>query len=135
MALDLTYLKSFFSGFISAVIIYQSVIVAATAFKSLERKQSSIFLRTIFPRFFKLIFVLGALTFVLCLISRTSIYEYLVSLTTIVLSILCVSIIPLTNRYKDNNNEKMFGYLHTLSVLLTMIILFVNISLIFLIYY
>ena len=131
MALDLTYLKSFFSGFISAVIIYQSVIVAATAFKSLERKQSSIFLRTIFPRFFKLIFVLGALTFVLCLISRTSIYEYLVSLTTIVLSILCVSIIPLTNRYKDNNNEKMFGYLHTLSVLLTMIILFVNISLIF----
>ena len=135
MALDLTYLKSFFSGFISAVIIYQSVIVAATAFKSLERKQSSIFLRTIFPRFFKLIFVLGALTFVLCLISRASIYEYLVSLTTIVLSILCVSIIPLTNRYKDNNNEKMFGYLHTLSVLLTMIILFVNISLIFLIYY
>lgn len=135
MALDLTYLKSFFSGFISAVIIYQSAIVAATAFKSLERKQSSIFLRTIFPRFFKLIFVLGALTFVLCLISRASIYEYLVSLTTIVLSILCVSIIPLTNRYKDNNNEKMFGYLHTLSVLLTMIILFVNISLIFLIYY
>ena len=131
MALDLTYLKSFFSGFISAVIIYQSAIVAATAFKFLERKQSSIFLRTIFPRFFKLIFVLGALTFVLCLISRTSIYEYLVSLTTIVLSILCVSIIPLTNRYKDNNNEKMFGYLHTLSVLLTMIILFVNISLIF----
>ena len=135
MALDLTYLKSFFSGFISAVIIYQSVIVAATAFKSLERKQSSIFLRTIFPRFFKLIFVLGALTFVLCLISGASIYEYLVSLTTIVLSILCVSIIPLTNRYKDDNNEKMFGYLHTLSVLLTMIILFVNISLIFLIYY
>ena len=135
MALDLTYLKSFFSGFISAVIIYQSVIVAATAFKSLERKQSSIFLRTIFPRFFKLIFVLGALTFVLCLISRASIYEYLVSLTTIVLSILCVSIIPLTNRYKDNNNEKMFGYLHTLSVLLTIIILFFNISLIFLIYY
>ena len=135
MALDLTYLKSFFSGFISAVIIYQSVIVAATAFKSLERKQSSIFLRTIFPRFFKLIFVLGALTFVLCLISGASIYEYLVSLITIVLSILCVSIIPLTNRYKDNNNEKMFGYLHTLSVVLTMIILFVNISLIFLIYY
>ena len=135
MALDLTYLKSFFSGFISAVIIYQSAIVAATAFKSLERKQSSIFLRTIFPRFFKLIFVLGALTFVLCLISGASIYEYLVSLTTIVLSILCVSIIPLTNRYKDDNNEKMFGYLHTLSVLLTMIILFVNISLIFLIYY
>tara|TARA_B100000941_G_C28053285_1_gene325531 strand:- start:42 stop:449 length:408 start_codon:yes stop_codon:yes gene_type:complete len=135
MALDLTYLKSFFSGFISAVIIYQSVIVAATAFKSLERKQSSIFLRTIFPRFFKLIFVLGVLTFVLCLISGSSNYEYLVSSTTIILSILCVSIIPLTNRYKDNNNEKMFGYLHTLSVVLTMIILFVNISLIFLIYY
>lgn len=131
MALELTHIHSFFSGFISAVIIYQSAIVAGTVFNSLEREQSSIFLRTIFPKFFKFLSVLGLITFLLCLVSESHYYCFIVSALTIIFSLVCVLIIPMTNRFKDENNDKMFSYMHTLSVILTLSVLFLNVSLIF----
>jgi len=135
MGLDFTYLQSFLSGFFSAIILYQSAVVAGTVFKSLEQSQSRIFLRTIFPKFFKLIFILGLITLILSILSNSHYYQYIVSSVTIVFSFACVIIIPTTNRFKDEKNDKMFGYLHTLSVLMTMIILLLNISLMFVIYY
>ncbi|MBJ48721.1 MAG: hypothetical protein CMG59_06105 [Candidatus Marinimicrobia bacterium] len=135
MGLDFTYLQSFLSGFISAIILYQSAVVAGTVFKSLEQSQSRIFLRTIFPKFFKFIFILGLITLLISIITNSHYYQYIVSSVTIVFSFACVLIIPMTNRFKDEKNNKMFGYLHTLSVLMTMIILLLNISLIFVIYH
>ena len=135
MGLDFTYLQSFLSGFISAIILFQSAVVAGTVFKSLEQSQSRIFLRTIFPKFFKFIFILGLITLLISIITNSHYYQYIVSSVTIVFSFVCVIIIPTTNRFKDEKNNKMFGYLHTLSVLMTMIILLLNISLIFVIYH
>tara|TARA_Y100001970_G_C13896912_1_gene681595 strand:+ start:317 stop:718 length:402 start_codon:yes stop_codon:yes gene_type:complete len=129
--LDLKIVNTFISGLVSGIILYQSIIVAATAFKFLETNQVSIFLRSIFPKFFKLISAFGFLGFILNFIFNTQLYLTVISGLTAVLALICLTIIPKTNRAKDENETSLFQLLHTISVLLTMIILILNIALIF----
>ena len=86
-------LNIFISGLISGVIIYQSFVVASTVFKSLELKHSSVFLRSIFPKFFMLISILGLISLILNIIYTASFYQYIASGLTLVLAIICYVII------------------------------------------
>ena len=126
----MTALNIFISGLISGIIIYQSFVVASTVFKSLELKYSSIFLRSIFPKFFTLISILGFICLVLNIIYSASFYQFIVSGLTVVLAIICYVIIPATNKATDDKDKNKFRLLHTISVVLTLIILILHISII-----
>lgn len=126
----MTTLNIFISGLISGIIIYQSFVVASTVFKSLELKYSSIFLRSIFPKFFTLISILGFICLVLNIIYSASFYQFIVSGLTVVLAIICYVIIPATNKATDDKDKNKFRLLHTVSVVLTLIILILHISII-----
>ena len=126
-----TNLIVFISGLVSGIILYQSIVVASTVFKNLESGPTSIFLRSIFPKFFIVISFLGLSNFLLALIFKYSFYYMLVGILTLILSTICFLIIPMTNEATDLNNKKKFKVLHTISVVFTMIILIFNISLIF----
>lgn len=126
----MTALNIFISGLISGIIIYQSFVVASTVFKSLELKYSSIFLRSIFPKFFTLISVLGFICLVLNIIYSASFYQFVVSGLTVVLATICYVIIPATNKATDDKDKNKFRLLHTVSVVLTLIILILHISII-----
>ena len=126
-----TNLIVFISGLVSGIILYQSIVVANTVFKNLEPGPTSIFLRSIFPKFFIIISFLGLSNILLALIFKYSFYYMLVGILTLILSTICFLIIPMTNEATDLNNKKKFKVLHTISVVFTMIILIFNISLIF----
>ena len=126
----MTALNIFISGLISGIIIYQSFVVASTVFKSLELKYSSIFLRSIFPKFFTLISILGFICLVLNIIYSASFYQFIDSGLTVVLAIICYVIIPATNKATDDKDKNKFRLLHTVSVVLTLIILILHISII-----
>ena len=126
----MTALNIFISGLISGIIIYQSFVVASTVFKSLELKYSSIFLRSIFPKFFTLISILGFICLVLNIIYSVSFYQFVVSGLTVVLATICYVIIPATNKATDDKDKNKFRLLHTVSVVLTLIILILHISII-----
>lgn len=126
-----TNLIVFISGLVSGIILYQSIVVANTVFKNLKPGPTSIFLRSIFPKFFIIISFLGLSNFLLALIFKYSFYYMLVGILTLILSTICFLIIPMTNEATDLNNKKKFKVLHTISVVFTMIILIFNISLIF----
>ena len=126
----MTALNIFISGLISGIIIYQSFVVANTVFKSLELKYSSIFLRSIFPKFFTLISILGFICLVLNIIYSVSFYQFVVSGLTVVLATICYVIIPATNKATDDKDKNKFRLLHTVSVVLTLIILILHISII-----
>ena len=49
---------------------------------------------------------------------------------TLVLAIICYVIIPATNKATDDNNKNKFRILHTVSVVLTLIMLILNITII-----
>lgn len=126
----MTTLNIFISGLISGIIIYQSFVVASTVFKSLELKYSSIFLRSIFPKFFTLISILGFICLALNIIYSASFYQFVVSGLTVVLATICYVIIPATNKATDDKDKNKFRLLHTVSVVLTLIILILHISII-----
>ena len=115
------------SGFIAGIIIFQSAIAAPIVFSSLKPDQSRIFIRSVFPKIFRLLFLIGLLMMGLNIFfGAKHQIQYFVSLLTFVLPLICAIIVPATNRATDTNNQKMFKRLHFISVFFTMIVLILN---------
>jgi len=115
-----------FSGLILGVILYQTVFVAPTVFKTVDNVNTSRFLRKIFPRFFMFILIIGILALIDSIFnSRGSLLHVVYSVTTSFL-LFAFLIIPMTNKATDDKDKKKFKILHSFSVVLTIIILIVN---------
>ena len=113
-------------GLIIGVIVYQTMFVAPTVFQTIDSKNTSKFLRKIFPKFFILIFILSALAILEAYYNSRGNTFYVIYMITSLFSILAFSLIPMTNKATDDNDKKKFKILHSLSVLLTIIILIIN---------
>ena len=117
------------SGFVIGIIVFQTALAAPIVFVFLEKTQSRIFIRKIFPRIFWLLFSIGIVMLVLVMnYGHKSNIQFLVSFVTIVLPLICALIVEPTNKATDNDDQKTFKILHSLSVILTMIVLFCNIG-------
>ncbi len=113
-------------GAITGLIVYQSAIVAPNVFRLMSPKESSLFLRTIFPRFFLIIVVLSLLgnLFALIYLNWSSAIICGISAS---LSLVAYVLIPMTNRSRDEGNDAKFNRLHLASVIITTIILLLSI--------
>ena len=126
------HLESIISGIICGIILLQTSVIAPNVFKYLDQNQTRDLLRAIFPKFFLFIFILGFFSLILGLLNDPNLdVQILISITTVILSILCYLIIPATNNAKDINDQKRFKLLHKVSVISTVIILISNFSWIF----
>ena len=115
-----------FSGLILGVILYQTVFVAPTVFKTVDNVNTSRFLRKIFPRFFMFILITGILALLDSIFNSRGSLLHIVYSVTIFFSLFAFLIIPMTNKATDDNDKKKFKILHSLSVILTVIILIIN---------
>ena len=119
----------FFSGLISGMIIFQSALVAPTVFKVIPEDQAGLFLRSIFPKLFFTIALIGLFSFLISLFSN-NLMTTLIPLSTVIFMATCYYLVPMTNRARDEGNTVSFNRLHFVSVSLTLLVLFGNISLI-----
>ena len=113
------------SGLASGAIIFHTSIIAPTVFKTLGPPEAKVFLRTVFPKLFNKLVVLGLIMLLLYFFEMGNLY---IALVTIILPFVCNLLIPATNRARDDGNNKVFSRLHTISVLLTLIVLLSNLS-------
>ncbi len=120
----------FISGLISGMIIFQTSVVAPSVFKTLSEEGAGPFLRSIFPKLFLMILFLGAFQSIISVI-EASIILTIVGFITFSLMLISYLIVPATNKARDENDEKSFKRLHLTSVMLTVIVLFANIAVIF----
>tara|TARA_Y100000816_G_C25800411_1_gene419226 strand:+ start:93 stop:482 length:390 start_codon:yes stop_codon:yes gene_type:complete len=120
----------FISGLISGMIIFQTSVIAPSVFKTLSEEGASPFLRSIFPKLFLIILVLGAFQSVISVI-QASITLTIIGFITFVSMLIAYLIVPATNKARDDNDEKSFKRLHLTSVILTVIVLLANIAVIF----
>ncbi len=122
------------SGIIAGMILFQSIIIAPIIFTNLESKDSSKIIRTIFPKLFIFLTMIGLVSLSSSfLFNQNNDSNYYVSFITVIASIICYLLIPMTNKATDNGEKKKFFYLHKFSVTTTLIILVLNIIWIFLI--
>lgn len=124
-------LQVLLSGIIAGMIIFQAGVVAPALFKNLSAEQAGPFLRAAFPKLFGATFLLGCAALALSLIGNGGTLSKTVFLVTIISMAICYLIIPATNSAKDSGKEGTFKRLHSLSVILTLIVLVLNVIWIF----
>ena len=113
------------SGIAAGAILFHTAIIAPTVFKTLGPAEVKIFLRAVFPKLFNLLVFLGVIMLILFFFGMGSIY---LALTTTILPLVCGRLVPATNKARDDGNTKLFKNLHTVSVVLTIIVLLSNLT-------
>ena len=116
---------TFLNGLVVGVILFQTAVIAPTVFRSLGPDQAGPFLRKVFPKFFVVLVVIG-ISGAISAVASDAIYQLGICLVTLTLGLLAFLIIPMTNKSRDDGNEKLFKKLHNASVLMTVLILVVN---------
>ena len=119
----------YFPGMIVGIIVLQTSIVAPTLFKNLKIEDFGRVIRSLWPKFFLFIAVLGAATLAsLYFGDEGSTAHYVIAGATTLFAVVCYAIIPATNRATDEGNQKLFNVLHKVSVYLTVAMLLLNIA-------
>ena len=104
------------------MMLFFSFIIAPIIFKVLSAKDAGKFVRKIFPYYYIvnlsfLLVVVGLFFF----ISSVG-FDFYITLTIVILFVfLLFFLMPLINKFKDNKEEKKFGYSHGLSVIINFI--------------
>jgi len=130
----LSQINLLFHGIIVGIIIFQTSVIAPSVFKTINSEETSKFLRIIFPKFFILIFALGAMSLTAELLYEKNISTISISVLTVLMALLCYIIIPSTNSATDEGDKKKFKKLHSISVFTTLGILLLNILIFFIAY-
>lgn len=118
-------------------IVFQSVIVAPAVFAQLDKSQASRFLRTLFPRFFRLGLACG-IVMATALAIRSITGPGSDSLTTLavltaimlIFGAISLSLVPLINSARDAGEAGAgrFRTLHRLSVVFTVLVLLLGVA-------
>ena len=115
----------YITSIILGIMIFFSFVVAPVAFSSLNKESYSAFIRKIFPYYYLINLVLSVV--VILIFIYLDIFEikfYLISLTAILFFISNYLLMPLINKFSDQNLQQKFKYSHLLSVILNFIQMF-----------
>ena len=107
---------------ILGIMVFFSFVIAPVTFTSLNEENARRFIRKIFPFYYKVNFVLSLFITSIYLIQKLfNLDFYLILLVTILFFISNYILMPLINKYRDNNQNKKFKYLHFTSVVINFI--------------
>lgn len=113
-------------GLVAGTIVFHSAIVAPTVFRTLGEHDASVFLRTIFPKFFLFLTLISVVNVLLALIDGQFAVMVMAAISAVLMGI-AYGIIPMTNRSRDEGLQQRFSQLHRVSVLLTVAVLSINV--------
>ena len=113
-------------GLVAGTIVFHSAIVAPPVFRTLGERDASVFLRTIFPKFFLFLTLINVVNVLLALIDGQFGVMVMAAISAVLMGI-AYGIIPMTNRSRDEGLQQRFSQLHRVSVLLTVAVLSINV--------
>ena len=118
----LSQLSSYLTSIILGIMLFFSFVVAPVTFTVLNEENSRKFIRKIFPYYYNVNFVISSLVLIFFVIQKTfSLNFYLILSVTILFALSNYVLMPLINKYKDENQDKKFKYLHFISVVINFI--------------
>jgi hypothetical protein len=102
--------------------IFFSFIVAPIIFKVLDAVNAGKFVRKIFPFYYMINLIILSLVVILFIYkSQINIDFYLVLFLALLFAFLLFILMPMINKFKDNNEDKKFDFSHKLSVILNFV--------------
>ena len=118
----LSQLSSYLTSIILGIMLFFSFVVAPITFTVLNEESSRKFIRKIFPYYYNVNLVISFLVLIFFLIQKTfSINFYLILTVAILFALSNYVLMPLINKYKDENQDKKFKYSHFISVVINFI--------------
>ena len=118
----LSQLSSYLTSIILGVMLFFSFVVAPITFTVLDEENSRKFIRKIFPYYYNVNLVISFLVLIFFVIQKTFSLNFYLILTVAILFVLSNYILmPLINKYKDENQDKKFKYSHFISVVINFI--------------
>ena len=107
---------------ILGIMVFFSFVVAPVTFTSLNEENARKFIRKIFPFYYKVNFGLCTLVTLTYLFQKIfNINFYLILFVTILFFVSNYILMPLINKYRDNNQNKKFKYFHFTSVVINFV--------------
>ena len=114
------------------IMLFFSFVVAPIGFKSLNEKNFRKFIRTIFPYYYAINLVLLILVAIIIFIYYGFVFDLIPILFCAILFAFSLFILmPLINKFKDQNKKKKFKFVHTASVLINFFQMILLITVIF----
>ena len=113
---------AYLSSAILGIMIFFSFIVAPVTFTSLDEGSARKFIRRIFPYYYNVNLALSIIITLVYVLNKY--YELNFILILIVAFLFSVSnyiLMPLINKFRDENKDKKFKYFHFLSVVINFI--------------
>jgi len=102
---------------ILGIMVFFSFVVAPITFTVLDEENARKFIRKIFPFYYNVNLALSTLIALIYFFQKnTGINFYLILIVAILFFFACYILMPLINKYRDNNLDKKFKYLHFTSV-------------------
>ena len=115
-------IASLITAAILGIMVFFSFVVAPVTFTSLNEENARKFIRKIFPFYYKVNFALCTLVTLIYLFQNIfNINFYLILFVTILFFISSYILMPLINKYRDNNQNQKFKYFHFTSVVINFI--------------
>tara|TARA_Y100001970_G_C13803860_1_gene636442 strand:+ start:279 stop:668 length:390 start_codon:yes stop_codon:yes gene_type:complete len=109
----------FLTSAILSIMIFFSFIVAPVTFTTLNEENARKFIRKIFPFYYNVNLALSSLaTAIYVILKSYNLNFYLILSVSILFAVSNYILMPLINKYRDQNKDKHFKYSHFLSVII-----------------
>ena len=117
-----TQLSILLSSIVLGIMLFFSFVIAPITFKSLNEDNARVFIRKIFPYYYNVNLTLCFIaTLFFVFVETYSLDVYLIISTTILFGISSFVLMPLINKFRDNQEDRKFKYLHMTSVIINFI--------------
>ena len=115
-------LSNFLVSGILAIMLFFSFTIAPIIFKSLDEKNARNFIRNIFPYYYFINLILSILVIVFFIsLKFYGLNFYLILSVAILFAFSQFILMPMINKFRDNNEAKKFNYTHGVSVVINII--------------
>ena len=112
-------LTIYLTSIILGIMLFFSFIVAPVTFTTLDEKNARKFIRKIFPYYYIVNLVISFSVLILFIYMKMfSLNFYLMLVITLLFALSNFLLMPLINKFRDNNQEKKFKFSHLISVLI-----------------
>ena len=107
----------YLTAMILGIMLFFSFVIAPVVFTTLDEDNARKFIRRIFPFYYNVNLMISFVILLIFLfLSKLGVDFYLILLITILFATSNYLLMPLINKYRDENQDKKFKYSHFISV-------------------
>ena len=118
----ITKLSVYMTSIIFGIMLFFSFVVAPVTFTALNEENARKFIRKIFPYYYNVNLAIGSFVLIFFIFLKIfSLDFYLILSVSVLFAVSNFILMPLINKYRDENQDKRFKQLHFISVVINFV--------------